>query len=72
MDQSFSMQRDWGAMSEGESDEVKRIFLEGNPLFLALTVAVSLLHSGEGAVCSSLGRLGRPEGWRLCDGWRGA
>lgn len=24
MDQSFSMQKDWGAMGEGESDEVKR------------------------------------------------
>ena len=49
MDQSFSMQRDWGAMNDGESDEVKRIFLEGNPYFLALTVCVSMLHSGEGA-----------------------
>ena len=48
MDQSFSMQRDWGAMNDGESDEVKRIFLEGNPYFLALTVGVSMLHSGEG------------------------
>lgn len=31
--------------SGGESDEVKRIFLEGNPYFLGLTVAVSMLHS---------------------------
>lgn len=45
MDHSFSMQRSWGAMGDGESDEVKRIFLEGNPLFLALTMCVSLLHS---------------------------
>ncbi|KAL4425896.1 hypothetical protein ABPG75_009912 [Micractinium tetrahymenae] len=45
MDHSFSMQRDWGAMSDGESDEVKRIFLEGNPYFLGLTMAVSMLHS---------------------------
>ena len=54
MDNSFSMQRDWGAMSDGESDEVKRIFLEGNPLLLALTVCVSMLHSGaaaRGGVC---------------------
>jgi hypothetical protein len=36
-------------MGDGESDEVKRIFLEGNPLFLALTMCVSLLHSGEQA-----------------------
>ncbi len=34
------------AAAAGESDEVKRIFLEGNPYFLALTMAVSLLHSG--------------------------
>lgn len=45
MDQSFSMQRSWGAMGEGESDEVKKIFLEGNPYFLGLTMAVSMLHS---------------------------
>lgn len=45
MDHSFSMQKDWGAMNDGESDEVKRVFLEGNPYFLALTMCVSLLHS---------------------------
>ena len=27
---------------------MKRIFLESNPLFLGLTIAVSLLHSGAG------------------------
>jgi hypothetical protein len=47
MEQSLSMQKDWGAMGEGDSDEVKRIFLEGNPLLLALTMCVSMLHSGE-------------------------
>jgi hypothetical protein len=45
MEQSFSMQEKWGMSNSGEADEVKRIFLEGNPIFLALTVAVSLLHS---------------------------
>jgi hypothetical protein len=45
MEQSFSMQQSWGMSSTGESDEVKRIFLEGNPMFLALTMAVSMLHS---------------------------
>ncbi|GAB4824016.1 hypothetical protein N2152v2_011062 [Parachlorella kessleri] len=45
LDQSFSMQKSWGAMGEGESDEVKRIFLEGNPVFLGLTMVVSMLHS---------------------------
>ena len=32
-------------MGEGESDEFKRVLLEGNPCFLALTFSVSLLHS---------------------------
>jgi hypothetical protein len=45
MDNSFALQEQWGMSSSGESDEVKRIFLEGNPYFLALTVAVSMLHS---------------------------
>lgn len=39
------LQKAWGAMGEGESDEFKRVLLEGNPIFLALTCAVSLLHS---------------------------
>lgn len=45
MEQSFSMQQSWGMSNSGESDEVKRIFLEGNPIFLALTIFVSMLHS---------------------------
>ena len=45
MEQSFSMQKSWGMSNSGESDEVKRIFLEGNPIFLALTIMVSMLHS---------------------------
>lgn len=32
-------------MGEGESDEFKRVLIEGNPYFLALTCCVSLLHS---------------------------
>jgi hypothetical protein len=32
-------------MLEGEADEVKRVFLEGNPYLLAVTMAVSLLHT---------------------------
>lgn len=47
LEQSFSMQRSLGAMADGDSDDVKRIFIESNPWFLALTMAVSLLHSGE-------------------------
>ncbi|DBB17996.1 hypothetical protein WJX82_010310 [Trebouxia sp. C0006] len=45
MDQAFGKQQSWGAMGEGESDEFKRVLLEGNPYFLALTFSVSLLHS---------------------------
>lgn len=32
------MQINMGIASDGESDEVKRIFLEGNPYLLALTM----------------------------------
>ena len=39
------MQQSWGAMGEGESDELKRVLLEGNPIYLAITFVVSLLHS---------------------------
>ncbi|KAL6752322.1 transmembrane protein [Haematococcus lacustris] len=45
MDQSFSMQRGMGMQAEGEADELKRIFLEGNPILLAVTMVVSLLHT---------------------------
>eukprot|EP00878_Enallax_costatus_P014291 GHUV01014949.1.p1 GENE.GHUV01014949.1~~GHUV01014949.1.p1 ORF type:complete len:567 (+),score=104.50 GHUV01014949.1:232-1932(+) len=45
MEQSFSMQINMGIAQDGESDEVKRIFLEGNPYLLALTMAVSMLHT---------------------------
>lgn len=34
-----------GAMADGEQDEFKRILLEGNPIFLGLTMIVSMLHS---------------------------
>jgi hypothetical protein len=34
-----------GAQGEGESDELKRVLLEGNPYFLGLTTLVSILHS---------------------------
>ena len=39
------MQRDFGAQADGESDELKRVLLEGNPYFLAITLFVSILHS---------------------------
>ena len=40
-----AVQQSWGAMGEGESDELKRVLLEGNPIYLAITFVVSLLHS---------------------------
>lgn len=39
------MQTNMGIAQDGESDEVKRIFLEGNPYLLAITMAVSMLHT---------------------------
>lgn len=45
IDQSLEMQKSGGMMGENEVDEMKRVFLEGNPYLLALTFAVSLLHS---------------------------
>ncbi|KAJ1696427.1 hypothetical protein LUZ63_004939 [Rhynchospora breviuscula] len=45
IEQAFQMHRSYGSMLEGEADELKRVFLEGNPYLLAVTMAVSLLHS---------------------------
>ncbi|KAG8082092.1 hypothetical protein GUJ93_ZPchr0014g46721 [Zizania palustris] len=45
MEQSFQVQRSYGSMLEGEADELKRVFLEGNPYFLGLTMIVSMFHS---------------------------
>ncbi|CAA7396504.1 unnamed protein product [Spirodela intermedia] len=45
MDQSFQIHRSYGSMLEGEADELKRVFLEGNPYLLGVTMIVSLLHS---------------------------
>ncbi|XP_042413416.1 cleft lip and palate transmembrane protein 1 homolog isoform X1 [Zingiber officinale] len=45
IEQAFQVQRSYGSMLEGESDEIKRVFLEGNPYLLALTMMVSVLHS---------------------------
>lgn len=45
MEKSFDMQRSMGMQSDGESDEFKRILLEGNPILLGVTMFVSLLHT---------------------------
>ncbi|KAH7284754.1 hypothetical protein KP509_34G069100 [Ceratopteris richardii] len=45
MDQSFQIHRSYGSMAEGEADELKRVFLEGNPYLLIITMFVSVLHT---------------------------
>ncbi|CAD6260806.1 unnamed protein product [Miscanthus lutarioriparius] len=45
IEQSFQVHRSYGSMLEGEADELKRVFLEGNPYLLGLTMVVSLFHS---------------------------
>ncbi|XP_020253046.1 cleft lip and palate transmembrane protein 1 homolog isoform X1 [Asparagus officinalis] len=45
IEQSFQVHRSYGSMLEGEADELKRVFLEGNPYLLVVTMVVSLLHS---------------------------
>lgn len=45
IDQSFQIHRNYGSMLEGEADEMKRVFLEGNPYLLVITMCVSLLHT---------------------------
>ncbi|CAM6082675.1 unnamed protein product [Calypogeia fissa] len=45
VDQSFQTHRSYGSMIEGEADELKRVFLEGNPVLLVVTMCVSLLHT---------------------------
>ncbi|XP_052195403.1 uncharacterized protein LOC127803317 [Diospyros lotus] len=45
IDQSFQIHRNYGSMLEGEADELKRVFLEGNPYLLVITMVVSVLHS---------------------------
>ncbi|KAG0571434.1 hypothetical protein KC19_VG011000 [Ceratodon purpureus] len=45
IDQSFQLHKSYGSMMDGEADELKRVFLEGNPYLLGLTMCVSLLHT---------------------------
>ncbi|CAE7362508.1 CLPTM1 [Symbiodinium sp. KB8] len=44
MDATWSAQADWGTHSEGESDMIKKLFLDSNPVLLGVTMLVSLLH----------------------------
>jgi len=45
LEQSWDMQRQFGAAGENDADNMKRIFLEGNPVLLAITTFVSVLHT---------------------------
>ncbi|KAF3504121.1 hypothetical protein F2Q69_00045224 [Brassica cretica] len=45
IEQSFQVHPSYGSMLDGESDELKRVFLEGNPYLLGITMCVSMLHS---------------------------
>jgi hypothetical protein len=44
MEKNFEAQRAMGAAGEKDSDELKRVLLEGNPILLAVTGCVSFLH----------------------------
>ncbi|KAJ3188445.1 hypothetical protein HDU85_005596 [Gaertneriomyces sp. JEL0708] len=44
-DESFKMQQNVLGAAESDMDDVKRMFLETNPILLGVTMAVSLLHS---------------------------
>lgn len=43
-EQSQTVGKDYGLHSEGEFDLMKKMFLETNPYFLAITMVVSLVH----------------------------
>ena len=45
MEQTWETQRSFGVSGENDADDVKRVFLEGNPVLLAITTVVSMLHS---------------------------
>lgn len=45
MDQNFRNQEATGTSTKRDTDSMKRLFIETNPYLLAITVAVSLLHS---------------------------
>lgn len=45
MDDSLDMQESWGTQTKGDRDQLKRMLRDTNPYLLALTVAVTLLHS---------------------------
>lgn len=45
MEKSWALQESMGLSSRAQADDMKRMFLETNPVFLAVTTLVSLLHT---------------------------
>jgi hypothetical protein len=45
MQMSLDMQKSFGAMRDGEGDDIKRLLLDTNPYLLAITIVVSIVHS---------------------------
>lgn len=45
VEESFKMQATMGLNSDEETDEFKKILVEGNPILLGITFVVSMLHS---------------------------
>eukprot|EP01083_Nonionella_stella_P025682 70762_1 len=45
MEQSMVQQQEWGLQGDGGSDDFKRLFIESNPILLAITMVVSVFHS---------------------------
>ena len=45
MEQNFKIQEKMGLSSRRQSEDLKRMFLETNPIFLGITTFVSLLHT---------------------------
>lgn len=43
--ESFRMQNSMMGVADSETDEIKRMFLETNPLLLGVTMTVSCMHS---------------------------
>ena len=45
MEQSWKQQESWGASSDRDTDELKRMLTDTDPWLLGLTMVVSILHS---------------------------
>ncbi len=45
IDMSFNIHENWGSLSENDMDDMKALLTETNPWLLALTFAVSMVHT---------------------------